>query len=107
MRRRHLQHVNLLTEDGWKKMFYKAGFRKVEAFPYLFAKGCRLWDMMDFLVCIGMKGFTVGGIIRLLGQMMPVAVKKVIYCPMAKWLSVQLDEEANEKPCAILILARK
>src|SRR5216684_2333386 len=45
-RRRQLSHVNLLSKEEWIEAFYRAGFARVEAFPYLSGANCRMWDWL-------------------------------------------------------------
>jgi ubiquinone/menaquinone biosynthesis C-methylase UbiE len=107
MRRKQLQHVNLLTEDKWKEIFQKSGFSEVKTFPYLSEKDCYRWDILDFPICIGHGRYTVGAVLRLMDRTVPVPVRKMIYQAVAHWLSARIVKHHDYISCAIVLIAQK
>jgi SAM-dependent methyltransferase len=107
IRCKQLQHVNLLTEHGWKEIFKKAGFAEVKSFPYLSANDCRLWDTLDFPICIGRGRYTVGTALGLMGRTVPIQVRKMICQTIANWLLARLNKSVRDNFCATVILAQK
>lgn len=107
MRCRQLQHVNLLTENEWKEAFRRVGFAEVKSFPYLSGKDCRLWDVLDFPICIGRGRYTVSAVLRLIARTIPVLGRKRIFQTIANLLLAHLNKSMTDTFCATVIIARK
>lgn len=107
MRQRQLAHVNLFTEDEWRKELELAGFRSVECIPYLSSRTCHYWDLLDSPICLGYKRYTISALLRKAGHIFPGAIKRWAYEKMADYLCSLVDASVEKDPCATIIIAHK
>ena len=107
MRRKQLQHENLFTVEGWQDAFQRAGFSEVKIYPYLLAKDCFYWDLLDFPICIGYGRYTVSSALRLIGKALPPIVRRNVRRNIVHLLNALVSRPGNNSPCAIAIVAYK
>jgi SAM-dependent methyltransferase len=109
LRRRQLQHINLLSREQWQSLLQSLGFRDIRFIPYLSAASCKFWDSMDTFACIGSGRYTLSSGTRILARkLLPKSVKQTVKKNISKWLrnNIALNERASD-PCATAIVAIK
>jgi len=105
LRAEQLQHLHLLTEEGWKTALAQAGFTSVRTTPYLSARLCRLWDRVDGPLSLGAGPLTLGRAYRMTFRMMPAAWRSGLNRKWQHYFIQALQEDLSEMPCAMLIEA--
>jgi SAM-dependent methyltransferase len=107
MRRRQLQHVNLLTQEEWSGALSRAGFGVVEFYPYLNAKDCLLWDMLDFPGCIGFGHYRLSAVLILATRVLGRRLRERVYRGVANWLTRRASMANEIGTCAVAAVAKK
>jgi len=107
LRRRQLAHVNFLTQEEWNEVFQKAGFDKVQLYPYLAGKDCRLWDILDFPCCIGSGRYRLSAVLRLAIRALPAYSRVRVHERVAVWLADRVAKPGDMAPCAVAVIAEK
>jgi SAM-dependent methyltransferase len=106
LRAEQLQHLNLLTPDGWVEALSKAGFTSVQTTPYLSARMCEMWDRVDGPLCAGAGPLTLGRAYRFGLRLLPHPLRSQLNRPWQHYFIRALHQNPAETPCAMLIQAR-
>lgn len=107
-RQGQLQHVNLLSANGWCELFKSSGFARVELFSYLGARNCRLWDALDSPLTLGFQRYRVGAITRKIIKRLPDKLRHGVHEHLASWLDSRIVHEENaNQTCAAVLVAHK
>jgi SAM-dependent methyltransferase len=106
LRRKQLNHANLLSSHEWIERFNRAGFNEIFVYGYLPSKICRYWDLLDLPFCLGYRKYSAYGAISLLWRVIPDGLKKAYLRRMSKFLS-RFKWDENHGMCAIVLIAQK
>lgn len=107
LRRRQLQHVNLLSSEEWVALFKSAGFSQVDTYPYLSGKDCHYWDKMDFPMCLGKGRYKVGTALHLMTSRLSPTTRHRLNQRLATRLVKTIQNQPNDSPCALAVIAIK
>jgi SAM-dependent methyltransferase len=109
MRQRQLVHINLMSETDWEKLLLDIGFSEVQFRPYLSARACRFWDMIDSPGCVGVGRYRLATVLGRLSQMvLSTRLKTWLIARLGSWLSAVAEADPIKEPaCATVVIARK
>jgi SAM-dependent methyltransferase len=107
LRRRQLVHVNLLDLDGWVAALRRAGFSDVRSVPYLRGEDIRLWDRIDFPMCVGVGRYRVSTALGLLARGVPHRWRSLAHEQVGRWLAARAAAPRVLPACAVVLVATK
>ncbi len=106
LRARQLQHLNLLTKEGWVRAFEAAGFSEIRMVPYLPLSFCRAWDRVDGPISLALGPLRVSRLYKLLMLALPSPLRRRANSMWRQYFLNALAEPPDNSPVAFLIEAR-
>jgi SAM-dependent methyltransferase len=110
LRQRQLQHVNLLTVVEWDSLLRDAGFHAVTVMPYLSGEECHAWDVIDGVLSIGGRRYTLANVAHhTFHHVAPASLRVRVAQEMADKMCERWERSDTSAgvPCAALLVASK